>query len=362
MAITDGLLSWWNCNEITGNTIYDTINNVDGTIEDTTHTTHVAGKIYNGLDFDGAEYGVQLGNNYDFEKNESWTWSFWLKQDNAALLDTDCAIIICESHQPSFTERWGYVFYLSSTDRKNISVYLYHNASPSTFRMIEAGTYEYITGNTWHNVIITYNGNSSYTGLKIYIDNVDRTAYGGNTGTLDTIVNGTNNTLRFNDYNYDGKLDEIGVWDRVLTSGERSQIWNNGSGMTIVTLPIITTNVVTNITSSGATGGGNVLNNGGDTITSRGICWDTSTNPTTGDTYSTTTGTTGSFSINITGLTDSTTYYVRAFAINSKGIAYGDNQSFTTESLPSPTLVTGLTYTNSTCTGFDLQWGYSGVI
>ena len=105
---------------------------------------------------------------------------------------------------------------------------------------------------------------------------------------------------------------------------------NNGGGGATEELATVTTNNVTSITANSAICGGNVSSDGGNTITARGICWSTSQKPTTEDdaTYS---GTgIGSFTANITGLEAGTTYYVRAYAVNSKGTAYGTQKAFTT--------------------------------
>jgi uncharacterized protein (TIGR02145 family) len=101
---------------------------------------------------------------------------------------------------------------------------------------------------------------------------------------------------------------------------------NPGNLAALTTLPI------GNITTSGATSGGNITNDGGSTITSRGICWAISSNPTTADNSSVNGSGTGSFTSNLSGLTGGTTYYVRAYAINSAGTAYGNEVSFTTTS------------------------------
>ena len=97
-----------------------------------------------------------------------------------------------------------------------------------------------------------------------------------------------------------------------------------------VTLPTVTTNQVTNITQTTATGGGNVTSGGNATVTARGVCWSTSHNPTTSNNHTTDGTGTGSFTSSITGLTANTTYYVRAYATNSAGTAYGSEISFTT--------------------------------
>jgi hypothetical protein len=96
------------------------------------------------------------------------------------------------------------------------------------------------------------------------------------------------------------------------------------------TLATITTNAITNIQTTAATCGGNVTSDGGAALTTRGVCWSTSQNPTisnpsTNDGYET-----GAFTSYITGLKNHTRYYVRAYATNINGTAYGNQVSFTT--------------------------------
>ena len=98
-----------------------------------------------------------------------------------------------------------------------------------------------------------------------------------------------------------------------------------------VTAPTVTTSQVTNITQTTATGGGNVTDDGNATVTERGICWSTTHDPTTSGSHASSGTGMGSFTVEMTGLTPSTTYYVRAYAHNSAGTAYGDEVSFTTE-------------------------------
>jgi len=101
-------------------------------------------------------------------------------------------------------------------------------------------------------------------------------------------------------------------------------ISNPGNLATLTTLPI------GNITDITATTGGNITNDGGTPVTQRGVVWSVSPNPTTAN-NSTTNGTgTGSFTSNLTNLTANTTYYVRAYATNSAGTAYGNQVSFAT--------------------------------
>lgn len=98
-----------------------------------------------------------------------------------------------------------------------------------------------------------------------------------------------------------------------------------------IVLPTLTTTLASSITSDSAVSGGTITSNGGAVITARGIVWSTTQNPTIALTTKTTDATsTENFSSAITGLTRNKTYYVRAYATNSVGTAYGNSISFTT--------------------------------
>ncbi len=133
-----------------------------------------------------------------------------------------------------------------------------------------------------------------------------------------------------------------------------------------VSAPSVTTTQVTNVQQTTATGGGNVTNSGGATVTERGICWSTSHNPTTSGSHANSGTGTGSFTVNMTGLTANTTYYVRAYAINSAGTSYGSEVSFTTQqALTVPTVttsqVTNIQQTSATGGGNVTNSGGSNV-
>ncbi len=95
------------------------------------------------------------------------------------------------------------------------------------------------------------------------------------------------------------------------------------------TAPILTTTIASLITSSSATSGGNISNDGGSPVTVRGVCWNIEGNPTTALSTKTIDGTgTGSFTSSITGLTLGTYYSVRAYATNGINTSYGNEIRF----------------------------------
>lgn len=103
-----------------------------------------------------------------------------------------------------------------------------------------------------------------------------------------------------------------------------------GQIVTASTSPEINPTTISNITTVSATATGTIVTEGGFSITARGFCWATTTNPTIENSISTETGTTGNLTSNLSGLTSGTTYYIRTYATNSSGTAYGNEVSFTT--------------------------------
>lgn len=100
--------------------------------------------------------------------------------------------------------------------------------------------------------------------------------------------------------------------------------------------PTVATVPVTDISYSRASVGGNVSNNGGSEITSRGICWDMEPNPGQPDDCIQIGTGLGIFHSQLTNLDQGTQYYVRAYATNISGTSYGSQQMFTTLTLPEP--------------------------
>lgn len=100
------------------------------------------------------------------------------------------------------------------------------------------------------------------------------------------------------------------------------------------TVPDVTTTAITAITATTASGGGNVTDDGGEVVTARGVCWSTAANPTTANNKTSDGSGTGVFVSALTGLDEGLTYYVRAYATNSVGTRYGNQQVFTASATP----------------------------
>ena len=101
-----------------------------------------------------------------------------------------------------------------------------------------------------------------------------------------------------------------------------------------VTPPTVTTTAIIGITATTVSVDGTVTSDGDDPVTERGVCWSTSVHPLASFSHTTDGTGTGTFTSTLTGLTPGTTYYVRAYAVNSKGTSYSSDMVLGASSIP----------------------------
>ena len=216
-----------------------------------------------------------------------------------------------------------------------ISVFLYEckkDPKPDVFRVTEVDvdasyrTAE-INGSYTFNVIpddmkIIYSDNDDLTDADTSMVNVGESDFYVSVGSLKT---GTKYYYCFECYS--------------LHSSTRSELYTFETLK--VEVPIVETGEVGNVTLNFASSGGNVVSDCGAEVTERGVCWSTSQNPTINDSKTSDGSGIGAFTSQLSGLSSSTTYYVRAYATNSAGTGYGDVISFTTlKEIVKPTVQT----------------------
>jgi hypothetical protein len=156
--------------------------------------------------------------------------------------------------------------------------------------------------------------NSSNTIEFRIISGTDTTAWDTSSSNIETVEISGDATIEANTIIGGDYAPVSGSWDYLVKR----------------TAPYITTTAASAVSTESATSGGEVTGNGGEAVTDRGICWSTSASPDTSD-FTTSDGIgIGSFTSLLTGLTGETKYYVRAYAINSEGISYGNEENFTT--------------------------------
>ena len=122
-----------------------------------------------------------------------------------------------------------------------------------------------------------------------------------------------------------------GVYNEIRDPDDAPYIYTYDEGGS--TTPVVTTQAATDVIATGATGHGNIQGLGSSAVTQHGHVWSTSQSPDTSDSK-TELGAkpqAGAFASLITGLTPGNTYYIKAYATNSSGTAYGSQVSITTE-------------------------------
>ena len=209
--------------------------------------------------------------------------------------------------------------------------------------------YELYKTASWVTKLSSESGTMSPGTTKTIVVTIDRTklSVGDNATTLSIITNNGGKQLTL-------KAKRIGDDDD--NNNDDNNDDDNNDDNTQIELPTVTTKSVSNITETSAVCGGNVTSDGGSTVTAKGVCWSTSQNPTIDDSKTNDGSGSGSYTSNITGLTGNTTYYVRAYATNSKGTSYGEQRSFKTDEVTyKPTVTTksvsNITETSAVCGG-----------
>ena len=127
---------------------------------------------------------------------------------------------------------------------------------------------------------------------------------------------------------------------------------------TLALVPTVQTDNVSSIATTYATGGGTVTYDGGADVTERGVCWSIEHTPTVYDNHTSIDGGIGDFTCTLNDLIPGQTYYVRAYATNSVGTAYGEMITFTSNacgpiSLPYSENFDGFTESTTAATGVE---------
>ena len=230
---------------------------------------------------------------------------------------------------------------------------------------------------TWHGT--SYNASGTYTyafmnNLHCHqVDTLHLTIHSAPTVTIsgnNSICSGANTTLTAsgaNSYTWSTGASGNSITVNPTSSAPYTVTGTDSHGctgnatvtvtVTPVSLASVTTANVTNVTTSAATCGGTVTSDACSPVTARGVCWSTSHNPTVTGSHTTNGTGTGTFTSNLSGLTENTTYYVRAYATTAAGTQYGAEKSFKTGCSAVTVTISGNT---SICSGANTTLSASG--
>jgi peptidoglycan/xylan/chitin deacetylase (PgdA/CDA1 family) len=186
--------------------------------------------------------------------------------------------------------------------------------------------------------IITSNGGAAVSVSGVCWDTVHSPSIAGS-HTTDGTANGSFTS------NITGLLPNTSYHIRAYATNNAGTSYGNELSFTTnpIIIPTLTSTIVTAISSESAVSGGSISDNGGASITARGVCWSTTSSPTINDDKTSNGTGKGSFTSHITGLQPGTIYHVRAYSTNSAGTAYGNDRTFTT-SVTVPSVTTSQAY------------------
>ena len=217
--LTPNVYAHWKLNESSGVLVSDSsVNGRDGTTVNMTDSDWVSGKLNNCLDFDGLNDYVNCGNIAGFEKNEPFTLECWFKTGGTGHVIVSKISTANTAGYYIITAVGKIYFRLQNTAAAIISVVT-----------IEAG----FNNNAWHHIICTYDGSEDGSGCHIYIDGVDKSLtieYNSLSGTITNAVSFNIANMSNLSYHYGGKLDEVVIYDKELSSSEVLFRYHNGNG------------------------------------------------------------------------------------------------------------------------------------
>ena len=159
----------------------------------------------------------------------------------------------------------------------------------------------------------------------------NRTSDGNSDGTFTSSISGLIANTTYYIRAYAKNANEISYGDQLS--------FTTSPNVTII--PSVSTSAIIDITQTTAISGGNITSDGGSSVIERGVCWSSIPNPTILNSKTSDGRDTGRFISNIKGLTANTGYYVRAYATNANGTAYGNQLIFLSgKSITQPNITT----------------------
>lgn len=220
MALTDNLVSYWKFDESSGNAADSVGSN---TLTNNNTITYAAAKINNGADMEsGSSQYFSAADSAGLSFTGDMSWSFWLKPES----DTQAVLMMKIG---SSGQRAYYGQLLSST---TVRLGISSNGTTVTIRDVTVPTVT-MDGTTWVHIVMVYDASAG--SVEVFTNGTSR---GTNTGLPTSIFDGTT-AFEFGSYQeggarsnyYDGALDEMGAWNRVLTSAEVTSLYNSGAGL-----------------------------------------------------------------------------------------------------------------------------------
>ena len=210
-VVRDGLVSYWTLDGTTN----DAVGKSHGVVEGNPET--VDGKIGKALQFDANGDFVNCGNDesLNFERTDEFSIQAWVNKE------IDNNQVILGKHESSGAYQ-GWLFWYRAAGKVGAVI---RNDWPSK-NLIEVNTGETFSIAEWHHVLMTYDGSSKASGVKIYVDGIEKALEAAHDGLDDSIKTNLNVNIGSRDDGqnlFNGIIDEVGVYNRVLDEDEVKQ-------------------------------------------------------------------------------------------------------------------------------------------
>jgi hypothetical protein len=229
MSLLTDLVGYWKCDEASGNLLDAHGSNPFVTSANDPGST--TGKINGGrdLEIDTANSYFTINDNADVSlgADVAFTWQLWHKAESFnggdGLFLTKFKTSPASGNDCEYRVRW---------DGAN-SRFAFDIGNGSSNASVGATSHGSFSTGTWYHILAWHDPVANTINIQINGGSVDSTSWSG--GTQDTngplYINTQTNVLGSNVFSMDGVVDEIGFWKRVLTSGERTSLYNSGNGL-----------------------------------------------------------------------------------------------------------------------------------
>lgn len=224
MALTDSLISYWKLDEASGSAL-DAHGSNTLTENGTGGIASTTGKISNCRDFEVADSDYfSKADNADLSTGDiDWTIAAWVQIESKG--SGDDREITSKGDTDSFEFAFDFCF---ADDRFRLRVC--SGASFANLTTVLANNFGSPSTATWYHVVCWHDSVNNVIGISVNAGTANTTAYSAGTfdSTKEFRIGGYNG---FGGIHWDGLIDEVGFWKRVLTSGERTSLYNSGSGL-----------------------------------------------------------------------------------------------------------------------------------
>jgi hypothetical protein len=225
----DGLVSYYKLDEVSGDNVLDSYGDNDGINDGATQ--NVDGKIGGAYSFlQKTSNKINFGtSNFNFQANESFTMSGWFYSN---FVESDSDMHLFQRIQSSYPwNGYGLAYRYRSDGTKRFQLDIIGS---------NGGSYVWNNYNMplgeWLYIVFTYDGSENPMGLRTYVngEEIPQTTVSGTfsgyiPSDIDMDIGGRTG---IESSSWGGKIDEVGIWDRVLTDDEIANLYNNGNGLT----------------------------------------------------------------------------------------------------------------------------------